>query len=84
MCAIERAHQYRLDIPIYLIYDRDPSLPQDLFLLFKSGNMRQIKTEDVVENKMKLLKELHAAYEKLNQDKKKKKEISDSITPGNL
>ena len=58
-----------------MIYGRDPTLRQDLFLPLKSGNKRQITTEDVVEYKMKLLKELHAAYEKLNQDKIKERGV---------
>jgi len=63
------------DNPFYLIYGRDPTLPQDLFLPLKTVNKRQITTEDVVENKMMLLKELHAAYEKLNQDKIKERDV---------
>ena len=58
-----------------MIYGRDPTLPQDLFLPLKSGNKRQITTEDDVEYKMMLLKELHAAYETLNQDKIKERYV---------
>ena len=63
------------DNPFYLIYGRDPILPQDLFMPVKSSNQRQITAGDIVEYKMKLLKDLHATYGKLNQDKAKERDV---------
>jgi hypothetical protein len=34
------------DNPFYLIYGRDPILPQDLFLPLKNSNQRQINADD--------------------------------------
>ena len=44
-------------------------------IIIKSENKRQIMTEDIVEYKMKLLKELLVAYEKLSQDKIKESDV---------
>ena len=63
------------DNPFYLIYGRDPILPQDLFIPVKSSNQRRITADDIVEYKMKLLKDLHATYGKLNQDKAKERDV---------
>jgi hypothetical protein len=60
--------------PFYLIYGRDPILPQDLFLPLKA-NKRQITEVDQAEYKMKLLKKLQDAYAKLNQDKIQERDV---------
>ena len=61
-------------IEFYLIYGRDPILPQDLFLPLNPSSRRQITSDELVEYKMKLLKELQNRYSKLNQDKKKERD----------
>jgi transposase InsO family protein len=63
------------DNPFYLIYGRDPILPQDLFLPLKNSNKRQINADDLIQYKMKLLQELQASYEKLNRYKMKERDV---------
>ena len=60
--------------PFYLIYGRDPSLPQDLFLPLKN-NKRQIKESDQVGYQMQLVKRLQEAYAKLNRDKIQERDV---------
>ena len=54
--------------PFFLLYGRDPVLPQDLFLPL-ANNHRNIEAEDINEYKLKQLKILQRAYEKLNMQK---------------
>ena len=61
--------------PFYLIYGRDPVLPQDLFLPVKPGQARQIIADDSSKYKLLLLQKLQAAYAKLNADKEVEREI---------
>jgi hypothetical protein len=62
------------DSPFFLIYGRDPILPQDLFLPLKN-NQRQITENDQAAYKLKLLKTLHDAYAKLNKDKIQERDV---------
>ena len=54
------------DSPFFLIYGRDPDLPQDLFLPLKAANKRYIEANDLGDYKIKLLKTLQDSYSKLN------------------
>jgi len=62
------------DSPFYLLYGRDPLLPQDLFLPIKRENLRKIEADDIYAYKLERLKQLQAAYEKLNKHKDKERE----------
>ena len=57
--------------PFFLIYCRDVKLPHDLFLPLKSQNQRKISDIDIDAYKIKQLKVLHEAYEKLNKIKER-------------
>ena len=57
------------DNPFYLLYGRDPLLPQDMFLPLSKVNRRQISSEDIYDYKVKQLQILQKAYEKLNEQK---------------
>ena len=54
------------DNPFYLIYGRDPILPQDLFLPIHRSALRQISAENISEYKTKQQQLLPFAYKKLN------------------
>ena len=54
------------EIPFYLIYGRDVTLPQDLMLDSKSNSKRTIESEDINQFKAHLIKVLNEAYQKLN------------------
>ena len=55
------------DNPFFLIYGRDPTLPQDLFLPLTNRNSRAVNEQDIYEYKAKQLKVLKEAYAKLNE-----------------
>ena len=57
------------DNPFFLIYGRDPILPQDLFLPIHRSALRQISAEDISDYKIKQLHLLQFAYKKLNSHK---------------
>ena len=57
--------------PFFLIYGKDPILPQDLFLPVSVRNSRKINSEDIYDYKLKQLKVLKEAYAKLNELKNK-------------
>ena len=59
------------DNPFFLIYGRDPVLPQDLFLPIASKNSRAVNAEDIYEYKLKQLTVLKSAYAKLNEIKER-------------
>ena len=54
------------DNPFFLIYGRDPVLPQDLFFPLAKTAHRTISGEDIYEYKTKQLKILQNAYNRLN------------------
>jgi hypothetical protein len=56
------------DSPFFLIYGRDPVLPQDLFLPVNS-NQRKVNKTDIDEYKIELVKTLKDAYALLNNTK---------------
>jgi len=56
------------DSPFFLIYGRDPVLPQDLFLPV-NPNQRKINQTDIDEYKIDLIKTLKNAYSLLNKTK---------------
>ena len=60
--------------PFYLMYGRDPILPQDLYLPVKKRNFRQPVETDVYGYKIELLKRLREAYEKLNKHRDSERE----------
>ena len=55
--------------PFYLLYGRDPLLPQDMFVPISRSNLRTTNAEDLGEFKLKQLKVLQDAYAKLNRTK---------------
>ena len=55
--------------PFYLIYGRDPLLPQDLILPVSEKSRREITNEDIFEYKSRQLKALKQDYFKLNEHK---------------
>jgi len=60
--------------PFYLMYGRDPILPQDLYLPVKKQNFRQPVDSDLYGYKIELLKRLREAYEKLNKHRDNERE----------
>ena len=58
------------EIPFYLLYGRDPILPQDLMISNEHRINRKISADDIDIYKPMLLKTLRAAYEKLQEHKK--------------
>ena len=57
------------DNPFFLLYGRDPVLPQDLFLPLDASSRRSITAQDINEYKYKQLQILQQAYQKLNSEK---------------
>ncbi len=55
------------DNPFFLIYGRDPILPQDMFLPISKDNLRKITENDIETYKKTQLQVLQEAYEKLNK-----------------
>ena len=56
--------------PLFLIYGRDPKLPQDVLLGSAiKGNSRHISNQDLDQFKSQIIKVLKEAYDKLNKHK---------------
>ena len=61
------------DNPFFLIYGRDPILPQDMFLPISRDHFRSIPATEIAEYKKGLLRVLQEAYAKLNDHKEKER-----------
>ena len=57
------------EIPFFLIFGRDPNMPQDLMVPNVQRSRREIKSADLDIYKSNLLKTLHTVYEKLQSTK---------------
>ena len=57
------------EIPFFLMYGRDPVMPQDLLIPFPERYRREIKEEDLDIYKSKLLRVIRSAYDALDKHK---------------
>jgi hypothetical protein len=55
--------------PYFLIYGRDPIMPQDLLINQDNRNRRKITSQDIDEFKVGMLKTIRQTYDKLNGHK---------------